>query len=116
MDFRYNVTKKERINMLDNTIKITNDYANYTLIKTCIPDPETKYKINTDFKTCLTSQNSMILVLGQHSYDTSNVPVELTKMIEESRTKYFTFLLILMGAVSIFQAFVITGWTEKVLV
>ena len=54
----------------------------------------------------------MILVLGQHSYDTSMIPLELTKMIEKSRFKYFTFLFIIMGVVSIVQAYYVTWWTN----
>ena len=54
----------------------------------------------------------MILVLGQHSYDTSMIPLELTKIIEKSRFKYFTFLFIIMGVVSIVQAYYVTWWTN----
>ena len=35
MDFRYNVTRNHTVD--NKTFEVQNDYANYTLIKTCIP-------------------------------------------------------------------------------
>ena len=50
MDYRYNFTNTETV---DGEIIEKQKNLNYTLIKTCIPDPEGNHNQMTDVETCL---------------------------------------------------------------
>ena len=65
-----------------------------------------------NFKTCLTDQNSMIIVVGQYTYDSSNVIELINAFIERDRRKYFVGLFTVLLGVGAITSLYLNRWAD----